>query len=113
MHNMFINSELPTRSLRITGEYNDILVVAGDAVKQGDNSLSFTPNQSCIINKLQCFPGEGGDTSQYYVDLEQWIRRHFDVEEVVASWSAMDYYSGDHVPFIGKLNKCHSMCGWS
>eukprot|EP01039_Chlorochromonas_danica_P010232 gene10232-11326_t len=83
MHNMFINSEQPTRSLRITGEYDDILVVAGDAVKQG----------------------EGGDTNQYYADLEQWIRRHFDVEEVVASWSAMDYYSGDHIPFIGYLHR--------
>lgn len=83
MRNMFINCEMPMRSLRTTGENDEIVVLAGDGVKQG----------------------EGGDTNQLYNDLEAWLRRHYDVREVVAKWSAMDYYSGDHIPFVGRLDR--------
>lgn len=80
LQNMFINVEQPMRSLRASG---DVVVLAGDATKQGDDPL----------------------TQKYYDDLSSWLRRHYEVEEILCQWSAMDYYSGDHIPFIGPLYK--------
>ena len=46
--------------------------------------------------------GQGGDTRQYYRDLEQWGREHFDIQSVDYHWSTQDNYPGDGLPFIGK-----------
>jgi hypothetical protein len=94
-----INIDMPLRSLRVvpipaSGEHEEggtmkhdvdgqqIIVIAGDAIKQGD----------------EC------ETKQFYDDLALWAKQHFvDVEEILYRWSAMDYFSGDHIPFMGKL----------
>lgn len=94
LHNMFISAEQPMRSLRATCN-DDIVVVAGDATKQGDEPM----------------------TQQFYDDLILWLQRNFEVEEIVSRWSAMDYYSGDHIPFIGYLyrgsNSIYTATGFS
>lgn len=79
--NMFISADMPLRSLRISGTDQDILIIAGDSMPQGQTE----------------------HTEQFYEDLESWARRHFQVQEVIARWSAMDYMSSDHVPFAGYL----------
>lgn len=80
IHNMFISADQPMRSLRSTCD-DDVIVVAGDSCKQGDEPM----------------------TQQFYDDLCIWTQRNFEVEEFLSQWSAMDYYSGDHIPFIGHL----------
>jgi hypothetical protein len=42
------------------------------------------------------------DTEQRYADLEQWTRATFDVSEVAYRWSAHDYVTTDHVPYVGR-----------
>jgi nitrite reductase/ring-hydroxylating ferredoxin subunit len=32
-----------------------------------------------------------------------WTQRNFTVDEFLCKWSGVDYYSGDHIPFIGHL----------
>lgn len=80
IHNMFINVDKPLRSLRSTldGKY---LVVAGEAIPQGDET----------------------ETQVHYDNLISWASQHFNVEEVYSQWSAMDYYSPDIIPYIGYL----------
>jgi glycine/D-amino acid oxidase-like deaminating enzyme/nitrite reductase/ring-hydroxylating ferredoxin subunit len=80
LHNMFINIDTPSRSMRTDNE-DEIVVIAGESMKQGQES----------------------DTNKYYMHLEEWAREHFDVVDFVARWSAMDYFSGDHIPFMGYL----------
>lgn len=87
LHNMFINIDIPLRSLR-TNDNDNIIVVAGETFKQGDET----------------------DTNKYYLNLEKWIKQHFNIKEIVTKWSAMDYFSSDILPYIGYLdNKSNSI----
>ena len=45
--------------------------------------------------------GDEADTNQPYVALEAWARQNFPVSEVIARWSGMDYFSAEHLPYIG------------
>lgn len=81
IQNMFINVDNPTISLRSYGDEN-ILIISGNPIKQGDNF----------------------NTKNIYEDLCKWTETHFGPHvEILYKWSAMDYLSGDHVPFIGYL----------
>jgi Rieske Fe-S protein len=75
--NMSISAESPTRSLRM---YGDTLIVAGEGYKMGE-----------------------ADSEEKYAAMEKWTRDHFNVKKILSYWSAMDYVSSDHVPFIGQL----------
>lgn len=80
VHNMSINMDMPMRSLRSSKE-DDVLILAGESIKQGDVS----------------------DTEPLYESLIAWTNQHFNVSEILCKWSAMDYFSGDHIPYIGYL----------
>jgi glycine/D-amino acid oxidase-like deaminating enzyme/nitrite reductase/ring-hydroxylating ferredoxin subunit len=47
--------------------------------------------------------GQGGDTRQYYDELEAWARSTFDARVVEHRWSAQDYVSADSVPYVGRM----------
>jgi len=79
--NMFISIDQPVRSLRATGEHHDILVVCGNSFPMGSET----------------------DTQALYQDLERWVEIHFGSSDVVSRWSAMDYMTGDHIPYMGRL----------
>jgi glycine/D-amino acid oxidase-like deaminating enzyme/nitrite reductase/ring-hydroxylating ferredoxin subunit len=82
LHDMFINADQPMRSLR-TSENDNVVVVSGESFKQGDDV----------------------ETNKYYQNLEKWAREHFNVTETIARWSAMDYWSTDHLPYVGYLHR--------
>lgn len=46
--------------------------------------------------------GEGGNTAERYLRLEEWARRRFGALEVVYRWSAQDNRTLDGVPYIGR-----------
>ncbi|MDQ3920248.1 MAG: FAD-dependent oxidoreductase [Acidobacteriota bacterium] len=48
--------------------------------------------------------GQGGDTSDHYLRLEEWARANFDVHSVEFRWSTQDNSTVDQVPYIGKLS---------
>jgi glycine/D-amino acid oxidase-like deaminating enzyme/nitrite reductase/ring-hydroxylating ferredoxin subunit len=49
--------------------------------------------------------GQGGDTRQYYLNLERFIREIYDVREIRYRWMTQDNITVDHVPYIGQLAK--------
>jgi len=46
--------------------------------------------------------GAAVDTRERRSDLETWARETFDVAEVTHQWSAHDYVTPDHVPYVGR-----------
>jgi glycine/D-amino acid oxidase-like deaminating enzyme/nitrite reductase/ring-hydroxylating ferredoxin subunit len=48
--------------------------------------------------------GQGGDTSDHYLHLEEWARANFDVQAVEFRWSTQDNNTVDKVPYIGRLS---------
>jgi glycine/D-amino acid oxidase-like deaminating enzyme/nitrite reductase/ring-hydroxylating ferredoxin subunit len=82
LHNMFINVDSPLRSLR-TSHDDSVVVVSGESFKQGDET----------------------DTDRFYSNLINWAQQHLNTTEVLTKWSAMDYFSTDHLPFIGYLHR--------
>lgn len=79
---MYVSAEEPIKSLRVVDGGKQLLV-SGQSMPQGKD-----------VN-----------TNEYYAEIEEWTRKHFPVTEVTGKWSAMDYFSGDHVPYIGQLHR--------
>ncbi len=79
---MYLSTESPTRSLR-TASYNgeDVLVVGGNGHEVGRHPSPQSMVDELTAWTLENFPGA--------------VRSHV--------WSAQDYESHNHVPFVGKL----------
>ncbi|RYG22677.1 FAD-dependent oxidoreductase [bacterium] len=78
---MFISTE-PTRSIRPhVDENGEILMIGGEGHRTG----------------------EGGDTVERYLRLEQWARDHFPVRSIDYRWSTQDNKTLDRLPYIGRL----------
>jgi glycine/D-amino acid oxidase-like deaminating enzyme/nitrite reductase/ring-hydroxylating ferredoxin subunit len=73
---MAINAGSPTRSLR---SYGDLLIVGGEGHEAGSSQA----------------------TPERFAALEEFARRHWDVEAVTHRWSAQDPVPHDHLPLIG------------
>ncbi len=81
---MFVSTESPTHTVR-TSPYGEraLMIIAGEGHKTGQEER----------------------TEERYERLEEWIRTHFGVDSIEYHWSTQDYYSVDHVPYIGKLRR--------
>lgn len=79
---MYISADSPTRSLRST-PYNgeQLVLVSGEGHKAG----------------------QGIDTMQHYLALEQFADEVLGIEEYKYRWSAQDMYTLDKVPYIGPI----------
>jgi glycine/D-amino acid oxidase-like deaminating enzyme/nitrite reductase/ring-hydroxylating ferredoxin subunit len=82
---MFINSGVPTRSVRTIRDGERILVqVGGEGHKIGDED----------------------DTTRRYRTLEEYLGEHWpQAGPVEYRWSTQDYMSVDRVPYIGRLRR--------
>ena len=78
---MFLNVESPTRSVRphISPE-GEWLVVEGEEHKTGQDD----------------------DMPGHYEALEAWARERFPVRSIDFRWSAQDYMTPDHMPYVGR-----------
>ena len=80
---MYLSADSPTRSLRTAAHGGeDLLVVGGNGHPVGRHR---TPPAGLVA------------------DLTAWTTRHFPGAERTHVWSAQDYQSHNHVPFVGKL----------
>ena len=77
---MYLGVDSPTRSLRTAQDPHELLV--------GGNSHPV---------------GRGGPTTPRLTDLREWTEKHFDVEQVVGTWSAQDYITADRLPYVGPV----------
>ncbi len=76
---MYISVDEPSRSIRSTTD--GWLILGGEGHKVGQDE----------------------DTTRRYAALEAWASEHFGTEPVEHRWSAQDYVSADHLPFVGRL----------
>src|SRR5829696_8664043 len=80
---MYLSADTPTRSLRTAlHEDQELLLVGGNGHEGGH------------------FPKPASDLAD---DLINWTKIRFPGAEVTHIWSAQDYQSHNHVPFVGKL----------
>ncbi|HKG36522.1 MAG TPA: FAD-dependent oxidoreductase [Solirubrobacterales bacterium] len=80
---MFISAGSPTRSLRrFPAAGRELLIVGGEGHKTGQT----------------------GSHRERYAQLEEFARRHWDVEAVTHRWSAQDYVTADGGPYVGPVN---------
>jgi glycine/D-amino acid oxidase-like deaminating enzyme/nitrite reductase/ring-hydroxylating ferredoxin subunit len=78
---MYISAGDPTRSIRshpVGG--GELVLIGGEGHKPGT-----------------------GDPAASYRRLEDWARRHFDVESVAYRWASQDYMPADGMPYVGRL----------
>ncbi|MFL5781489.1 MAG: NAD(P)/FAD-dependent oxidoreductase, partial [Thermoleophilaceae bacterium] len=73
---MWINAGSPTRSVR---SYGDLVVVGGEGHTTGDSDAQ----------------------PERFEALEEFARRHWDVDAITHRWSAQDPTPWDHLPVIG------------
>jgi glycine/D-amino acid oxidase-like deaminating enzyme/nitrite reductase/ring-hydroxylating ferredoxin subunit len=45
--------------------------------------------------------GRVSDTEKYYVQIEQFLRKNFEIESIEYRWSTQDVYTVDGLPFVG------------
>jgi glycine/D-amino acid oxidase-like deaminating enzyme/nitrite reductase/ring-hydroxylating ferredoxin subunit len=72
-----------------------------------DGSYSLRTHESkqgnfLIIGGPEHKAGKGKSPEEYYQELEDFIKAHFDIERIVYHWAAEDNYSRDWVPLIGQ-----------
>jgi glycine/D-amino acid oxidase-like deaminating enzyme/nitrite reductase/ring-hydroxylating ferredoxin subunit len=83
---MYLSADSPTRSVRpLDLEGETAVVCEGPSHKTGAES----------------------DTTRFYDELERWVGDHFKVHRVASRWSAQDYTTPDHVPFVGRSPRTH------
>ena len=81
---MFVSTESPTHTVR-SSPYGDkaLLIIAGEGHKVGEEENS----------------------QERYEKLAEWAESRFEIDSFEYHWSTQDYYSVDHVPYIGKLRR--------
>ncbi len=85
---MFISIDQPTHSIRTTPH---------DGAGMGAGRMLIVVNGGFKT-------GHQGDTEAGYDELEQWVRRHFEVGPLAARWFNEDFDSMDGVPYIGRID---------
>lgn len=83
---MYINVEEPGRTLRLYENNGEkLLLVGGEKHKVG----------------------QGDENKDYYDILKAYASDNFGIEDFKYKWSAEDYITPDHIPYVGLLNKNH------
>lgn len=79
---MYINAEIPTRSLRSQPyKGGEMILIGGEHHKTGD----------------------GENLNQHYQNLIDFAHQHFEVQEVLYRWSTQDCMTADGLPYTGTL----------
>ncbi|HEX8003136.1 MAG TPA: FAD-dependent oxidoreductase [Mycobacteriales bacterium] len=80
---MYLSTEQPTHSIRVTEDGDATLLIVG-----GEGHTT----------------GREEDGEARYERLEQWTRERFGVTEFTHRWSTQDYTSLDRVPYVGRFH---------
>ena len=80
---MFLSTEQPTHSVRVTEDGDGLLLIVG-----GEGHKT----------------GRVDDTGERYDRLLAWVRERFGVSDVTHRWSTHDYTSTDRVPYVGRFH---------
>ncbi|MGH9151165.1 MAG: FAD-dependent oxidoreductase [Acidimicrobiales bacterium] len=96
----------PTRSyaiaLRCRGGVPAGMYLSVDSPTRSVRPVDLDGAPGLVVGGSSHKPGDADDTRPYYDDLEAWARDTFDVEAVEHRWSAQDYTTLDHIPYVGR-----------
>lgn len=89
-------------AVRVAGAVPQGMYLGADSPTRSIRPLPLDGELGLILGGPSHKVGQGGDTNQYYAELETWARANFDVRSVEFRWSAQDYTPVDMVPYVGR-----------
>lgn len=85
VENMYINVDIPTRSIRpLSIENENYLIFAGENHRTGDSDVP---------------------TDEHFNLLAQFADEQFNIDKIEHMWSAQDYTTIDKIPYVGPVTK--------
>ncbi len=89
-------------AVRVEGEVPEGMYLGVDSPTRSVRPVHLDGEVGLILGGQSHKVGQGGDTEQYYAELETWARASFPVRSVEHRWSAHDYVPVDQVPYVGR-----------
>jgi glycine/D-amino acid oxidase-like deaminating enzyme/nitrite reductase/ring-hydroxylating ferredoxin subunit len=78
----------------------------GIGVSDKSKALRLQPykdDELLVISGCSHKVGQGGDTMQYYRELEKFAEKNYRVKSIPFRWSTQDNWTLDGIPYIGKI----------
>lgn len=83
---MYISADTPSRTFRYTTLNGEKLVLIGGETHK---------------------TGQGISMMEHYEAIHDFAEKHFGINDIPYRWSAQDYVTPDHLPFIGRITSNH------
>jgi glycine/D-amino acid oxidase-like deaminating enzyme/nitrite reductase/ring-hydroxylating ferredoxin subunit len=97
----------PVRSYVVAFESNDRIAAPRGTyfgIDEPSRSMRSTADGWVLVGGESHKVGQDDDTGRRYAALESWVGEHYATASVQRRWSAQDYISADHLPYIGRLS---------
>ena len=88
-------------ALRASGELPTGMYLSVDEPMRSLRTASDDKGELLLVGGRGHPTGKDAPHAQRYADLADWAREHLPVTEIVAQWSAHDYETADHLPWVG------------
>jgi glycine/D-amino acid oxidase-like deaminating enzyme len=88
-------------ALRATGDLPDGMYLSVDDPTRSLRTARDTDGELLLVGGSGHPTGKGGVHERRYRELIDWARQHLPVSDLVARWSAHDYETADHLPWVG------------
>lgn len=88
---------------RISGEPPPGMHISGDSPTRSIRAVPVGDGELLLVGGEGHKTGTGGDTEERYRRLEEFARRHWQVEAVEYRWSTQDNVTVDRLPYVGRL----------
>lgn len=101
---MYISLEEPAKSLRSALWY-----IPTDASSSLDPQSAPTllqhPTRVLVVSGQSAPQGDTTDADFMYRQTLEWVMKHWKVRRLVSTWSSMDFYPADSMPYIGLTHR--------
>ncbi|MBW3609999.1 MAG: FAD-dependent oxidoreductase [Actinobacteria bacterium] len=89
-------------AVRVHGEVPQGMYLGVDSPTRSVRPVRLDGETGLILGGQSHKVGQGGETGQYYADLEAWGRASFPIRSIDYRWSAHDYVPVDSIPYVGR-----------
>jgi glycine/D-amino acid oxidase-like deaminating enzyme len=90
-------------ALRADGPLPDGMYLSADAPSRSVRTACRGEEEILLVGGAGHVTGRTDSARERARELVAWARCHFTVQDVISEWSAHDYESADHLPFVGPL----------
>jgi glycine/D-amino acid oxidase-like deaminating enzyme/nitrite reductase/ring-hydroxylating ferredoxin subunit len=106
--NIYFAAMYPTRSYvlgcRLNGPVPEGMYISMGTPHHSIRNNPYDGGEIVMLGGEHHKTGQGGDTSDHYLRLEEWARANFDIRSIEFRWATQDNNTVDRVPYIGKLS---------